>query len=101
MSLPHLLMLGLIGGASVGVTGQPPSTIGELDSFSIEQWYAVDYRSRRTRKLTLAEYRFLRGVIKIRKRDKLLARVDRDYYDRLERQAQRDLADPPTKRAAQ
>jgi hypothetical protein len=85
-------MLGMIDGASVGIVTEPPATIGGLESYGIEQFYCVDYGSQRPRKMTPRQYAFLRGVIQSRKRDRLQARKDRLYHQRLEREARRLLA---------
>ena len=91
MSLPHILMLGLITGASVGIVAFPPPLIGDLSDFTIDKFYCFDY-SGSQRKLTKADFQFLRGVIRIREKERLRARRDRFYYNRIERQVARALA---------
>lgn len=89
MSLPHLLMLGLIDGASVGVVVQPPETVGELADLSIEQFYVVDYghgRRGTRRKLTRAQYAHVRRLAAIMRRTKLRAIADHHTHREIQRE---------------
>lgn len=93
MSLPHILMLGLIDGASVGTVVDPPSTVGDLANLTIEQFYAVDMRPNRyePRPLTKRQWQFLQQVIATRKRDRIRALRDTRYHAALERQMRKAL----------
>jgi hypothetical protein len=93
MSLPHVLMLGLIDGASVGTVVDPPATVGELANLSVEQFYAVDMRPNRyePRPLTKRQWQFLRQVIAARKRERIRAMRDTRYHAALERQMRKAL----------
>lgn len=90
MSTPHLLMLGLIDGGSPGIIVDPPETVGDLGNLSIEAFYVVDY-SGNHQKMTKAQYRFIKGVIRIRHAEKLKARQDRLYYNRIERMMNKQI----------
>lgn len=71
-------------GLTVNPTDSVPDTVGDLGQYSIEAFYVVDY-SNNQRKLTKAEYQFLKGVIRLRHADKLKARKDNVYYGRIEK----------------
>jgi len=93
MSTAHILMLGLIDGASMVLEGEPPATVGELESTSIDQWYAVDLRPNRyePRPLTKSQWRFLKQVIASRKRERTRAMRDARYNARLVREMRKAL----------
>lgn len=93
MSLPHILMLGLIDGASVGTVVDPPATVGELANLTVEQFYAVDMRPNRyePQPLTNRQWKFLRQVIATRKRDRIRAMRDDRYHAALERRMRKAL----------
>ena len=94
MSMPHLLMLGLIDGASVGLAVEPPATVGDLSNFSIDMFYIQDFKKRR-RRLTPAQFKILATVIKINHSSKLKTIKDFNYYRELEANARLGLAGQP------
>lgn len=93
MSVAHILMLGLIDGASMVLEGEPPGTVGELENTTIEQWYAVDMRPNRyePRPLTKRQWQFLRQVIAARKRERTRALRDARYNARLVREMRKSI----------
>lgn len=79
----HMLMLGLIDGASVGMTVEPPATVGELEGVGVESFYTIDYprengrRVRRTQPMSTFQYKRFQQLVAIQRRSRL--QTVRDY----------------------
>jgi hypothetical protein len=83
-------MLGLIDGASIGMTVEPPVTVGELERFGIEAFYAIDYspsgrrRGAKPQRLTPGQYRALQGLARHWRNSRLQTIRDTAYMEKLQ-----------------
>lgn len=65
--------------------GLPPPPVIQVVSSSVDQWYAIDYRSRRKRELTTEEWRVLQQMFTIWRRSRKRTLRELGINIRLER----------------
>ena len=103
--LTHLLMLGLIDGASIGMTVEPPVTVGELERFGIEAFYAIDYSPRGRRRgakptpITPRQYQLIRGIARQWGASRLRTIRDTAYAEKLTASFAKQMKVPHARKA--